>query len=313
LSPSKNRTSPRLPPATEKDGLHPRNRHRSRYDFARLVDASPELAEFIGPNPRGDQTIDFADPAAVTALNRALLRSDYAVAHWDLPPGYLCPPVPGRADYIHHVADLLAEGNAGAIPRGEGVAVLDIGVGANCIYPIIGVHDYGWRFVGTDIDPVALEAARKIVAANRPLAGRVDLRLQPSPLEIFQGVVKRGERFAVTICNPPFHSSAAEAAAGTQRKLRNLAGGQPGPTVRNFGGQSHELWCAGGELAFVRRMITQSAALPAEACGWFTAIVSKRESLSGLERTLHATRAREIRTIAMAHGQKQSRILAWRF
>jgi 23S rRNA (adenine1618-N6)-methyltransferase len=211
------------------------------------------------------------------------------------------------------VADLLAEKNAGAIPRGEGLAVLDIGVGANCIYPIIGVHDYGWRFVGTDIDPVALAAARKIVAANPSLTGRVDLRRQGSPLEIFRGVVRRSERFAVAICNPPFHASAAEAAAGTQRKLRNLAGGRTVPTLRNFGGQRHELWCVGGELAFVRRMIAQSAALPPATCGWFTAIVSKRESLPGLERTLHAARAREVRTIPMAQGQKKSRLLAWRF
>jgi 23S rRNA (adenine1618-N6)-methyltransferase len=313
LPPTKARPSTRPPPATEKDGLHPRNRHRARYDFARLVAASPELAEFIGPNPRGDQTIDFANPAAVTALNRALLKCDYGVAHWDIPPGYLCPPVPGRADYIHQVADLLAEGNAGTLPRGVGVAVLDIGVGANGIYPIIGVHEYGWRFVGTDIDPVALASARKIVAANRSLAAQVDLRLQRSPLDIFHGVVRRGERFAVTICNPPFHSSAAEAATGTQRKLRNLAGGQAVPDVRNFGGQSHELWCAGGELAFVRRMITQSADLPAETCGWFTTIVSKRENLPPLEKTLRLTGAREVRTIPMAQGQKKSRILAWRF
>ena len=122
-----------------------------------------------------------------------------------------------------------------------------------------------------------------------------------------------GERFAVAICNPPFHASAAEAAAATTRKLRNLAGGRAGPTVRNFGGQSHELWCAGGEQAFIRRMIAQSAVLPPATCGWFTTIVSKSENLPWLEKTLQATRAQEVRTIALAQGQKKSRILAWRF
>jgi len=311
--PPKIRPPTRPPAATEKDGLHPRNRHRVRYDFARLVRASPELGKFVGPNPHGDVSIDFANPAAVTALNRALLKSDYGIAHWDIPPGYLCPPIPGRADYLHHVADLLAEGNLTGIPRGDTVVVLDIGVGSNCVYPIIGAHEYGWRFVGTDIDAVALASARKIVATNRSLAGRVELRLQRSPFEIFKGVVHPGERFAVAICNPPFHASAAEAAAGTQRKLRNLAGGRARPVVRNFGGQSHELWCTGGELAFVRRLIAQSAALPPETCGWFTAIVSKRENLSPLEKTLRVTGAREVRTIALAPGQKKSRILAWRF
>ena len=42
------------------------------------------------------------------ALNKALLAHFYAVKHWDIPDGFLCPPVPGRADYVHHLADLLA-------------------------------------------------------------------------------------------------------------------------------------------------------------------------------------------------------------
>ena len=229
--------SPRPPPALEKEGLHPRNRHRIRYDFARLIRASPGLAKFVGPNPHGGVSLYFADPAAVMALNRALLKCDYGIAHWEIPPGYLCPPIPGRADYIHHVADLLGEGRGGAIPRGESVAVLDLGVGASCIYPIVGIHEYGWRFVGTDIDSVALNSSQSIVAANRALAGRVELRMQQSPLDIFKGILRSGEQFAVTICNPPFHTSAVEAATGTAStmpySLSTWRGFGPGRTSRD--------------------------------------------------------------------------------
>src|SRR4051812_16529097 len=106
--------------------LHPRNRYRTGYDFAMLVRSSPALAQFIRSNPAGTPTIDFADPTAVTALNRALLRHDYDITHWDLPRDYLCPAIPGRADYVHYLADLLAE--SGAISTGRAVTVLDIGV-----------------------------------------------------------------------------------------------------------------------------------------------------------------------------------------
>jgi hypothetical protein len=109
----------------------------------------------VARNRYGTESIDFANPAAVKALNQALLKKFYDIAHWDIPPGYLCPPIPGRADYIHHVADLLAGEHEVAIPRGPSVAVLDIGIGANCVYPIVGCHDYGWQFVGTDIDVFA--------------------------------------------------------------------------------------------------------------------------------------------------------------
>lgn len=247
------------------------------------------------------------------ALNRALLLEHYGVAHWELPPGYLCPPVPGRADYLHHVADLLAGDHAGTIPRGETVRILDVGVGANCIYPIIGRHDYGWSFLGSDIDRNALAAAGRIVAQNPLLAGGVELRWQSSPSQIFRGVIQPGERFHASICNPPFHRSATEAQAGTSRKLRNLAGGKKvAAPALNFGGRSNELWTPGGEVAFVRRMITESAIMRT-ACRWFTTLVSKSENLPPLQRALESVSVAEVRTIPMAQGQKQSRIVAWRF
>ncbi len=295
-----------------KAGLHPRNRFRAGYDFAALVGANPRLAEFVGPNAYGDTSIDYANPAAVKALNQALLSFAYGLRHWDLPAGYLCPPVPGRSDYLHYLADLLAPGDAATIPRGPAVRVLDIGTGANCIYPLIGASEYGWSFVGTEIDPVALRWAQKTVAAHPTVAGLIECRAQPSPMDSLRGVIQPGERFDLTMCNPPFHASAAEAAAGTRRKQRNLGGPRTAAPVLNFGGQAGELWCPGGELAFVQRMISQSTALPRHS-RWFTTLVSRSAHLPLLEAALRAAQATDVRIIAMAQGQKQSRILAWTF
>ncbi len=287
--------------------MHPRNPHQARYNFAPLVASVPELQRFLRPSPSGDPTIDFADPAAVLALNRALLRHFYSIGYWELPPGYLCPPIPGRADYIHHVADLPG------ISRDASTRVLDIGVGANCIYPIVGRHAYNWSFVGSEIDSTALTAAAQTIAANPLLRGSVELRQQTNPAQILRGVIRPGERFALSICNPPFHASAADAAAGTKRKLRNLAAGKKvAALTRNFGGTARELWCAGGEVAFVRQMIVESAEFR-DACRWFTTLVAKSENLPAIARTLEHVRPAEVREIAMTQGQKKSRIVAWRF
>ena len=302
--------APTLP--AEKSELHPRNPHRSRYDFKQLVRSSPALAAFVHVNKFNDESIDFADPAAVKALNRALLLQFYGITFWDIPAGYLCPPIPGRADYVHYLADLLASSNHGVVPRGAGVRVLDIGVGANCIYPIIGHQEYGWHFVGSDIDPVALRSAQQIVAGNMALAGAIECRLQPSRTAIFTGMVQPGERFDVSLCNPPFHASAAEAAAGTWRKVNNLGTQRGAKPVLNFGGQHAELWCAGGEEAFVRRMVLESAQLP-DSCFWFTTLVSKKDTLPGIYKALKKVDALDVRTISMAQGQKKSRLVAWTF
>ncbi|MDZ4290013.1 MAG: RlmF-related methyltransferase, partial [Prosthecobacter sp.] len=80
----------------------------------------------------------------------------------------------------------------------------------------------------------------------------------------------------------------------------------------NFGGNPGELWCEGGELAFIRRMIDESVVY-ADRCGWFTTLVSKSEHLPRLERSLRLVKPHEVRIIDMAQGQKKSRILAWRF
>jgi len=303
-------------PVLEKLSLHPRNRHRGRYDFAQLVAALPALEEFLIPNPfdAKELTIDFANPKSVMALNAALLKAFYAVESWRIPPGYLCPPIPGRADYVHLAADLLANDHKGSIPRGPEVRVLDIGVGANCIYPLIGHHEYGWRFVGSDCDAAALGAAQKIVDDNAGLAAVIELRLQSSMQKIFAGILAPDDRFDLVMCNPPFHASAREAEAGATRKWKNL--GKAGKTKSNpklnFGGQAAELWCDGGEVGFVCRMAAESAACSSQV-GWFSALVSREESLPAIYAALRDVNARRVETIDMAQGQKKSRIIAWQF
>lgn len=292
--------------------LHPRNKHQGQYDFKQLVQNDSKLQEFIVVNKHGTTSIDFFNPAAVKALNKALLRFYYNIQNWDIPKDYLCPPIPGRADYVHYIADLLASENAETIPTGKKFRVLDLGVGANCIYPILGVKEYGWSFIGTDISKIALKNAHDIILNNNSLRSNIELRWQAKPAQLFEGVVTTKEYFDVSICNPPFHSSAEAAAMGTNRKLKNLGQkGTPKPTL-NFGGQQHELWCAGGELQFLNNMILQSKSF-ANSVGWFTSLVSKEAHLKTAYKTLKKVGIKAPKTILMGQGNKKSRILAWTF
>lgn len=293
--------------------LHPRNRHQGRYDFAALIAVEPRLKTFVIINPYGKESIDFADPAAVRVFNAALLNQLYGIKNWRIPEGYLCPPVPGRADYIHGLADLLAADAGGEIPRGARFTVLDVGAGANCIYPLLGYHDYGWRFIASDIDQQALASAAETLAANE-LAKMIELRLQTVKSAFFKGVLREGERIVCTLCNPPFHSSAAEASSGSERKWRNLGKQDPQRKLPalNFGGKSNELWCKGGELTFVRNMMKESRGY-AEQVLWFTTLVSKSAHIRLLELVLKQVGAVDVQVRSMTQGQKQSRFLAWTF
>lgn len=301
---------------TEKISLHPRNQHRLRYDFKLLIEKCSELKSFVFINEQhsdaSGETIDFSNPLAVKTLNKALLISYYDIQNWDIPQDYLCPPIPGRADYIHHIADLLAESNNGIIPTGAEVEGLDIGVGANCIYPIIGNGVYNWSFVGTDIDEKALNNCSEIIEANPKLIEAISLQQQLEPRFVFKNIITPEDKFAFTICNPPFHKSAEDASKGSLRKVNNLQDKKVTKAVLNFGGQNTELWCDGGELGFITQMIYESARYPMQ-CLWFTTLVSKQSHLKSLYKTLNKVNAAQIKTIDMAQGQKISRILAWTF
>ncbi len=304
-----------------KANLHPKSKHRERYDFVELIKSHAALAEFVKKNDYGDESINFFDPEAVKALNTALLKHFYEVAYWEIPENYLCPPIPGRADYIHHIAQLLSESNYGKIPMGNKVKCLDIGVGANCVYPIVGTQEYGWSFIGSDIDADAIANAQGIIDKNENFSSgpqtvegkrNVELRLQTKPRDLFYGVISKEEHIDVTVCNPPFHGSAEEAAAGTLRKIKNLKGKKDVEATKNFGGKSNELWCEGGENKFIRNMARESKKF-STSCFWFTTLVSKQSNLKSIYRALENENAVEVKTIAMGQGNKTSRIVAWTF
>ena len=299
-------------PLDTKSHLHPRNKHRKAYDFNALIESSPELVEFVSINQYGNQSVDFFNPAAVRALNRALLRAHYEIDYWRIPEGFLCPPIPGRVDYIHYLADLLGEENEKKIPKGNHIKCLDIGTGASIIYPLLGHAEYAWSFVGTDIEYKALKSAKSILRANNILKSKIELRAQKDFKSIFKSMVAPQERFELTLCNPPFHSSAQQATAASARKTANLKKGKAAKAHLNFGGQSNELWCKGGEYQFIKQMITESKSI-ANNCLWFTSLVSKKENLKHFYKMLEEVNVADHKVIEMRQGQKISRVICWTF
>lgn len=311
--------------------------------MAALCQAHPALSGYVINAKSGKKSIDFANQDAVKTLNAALLIHYYGLKTWDIPNGYLYPPVPGRADYIHGIADILASSNKGVIPQGNSVRGLDVGIGANAIYPIIGSQSYGWQFVGSDIDAVSVKSAKSIANKNPKLTPLLSVRKQSNKAKIFEGIIQPNEHFTFTMCNPPFHKSAEAAALGSERKAIGLKGNKhkrsgkkPRADINahanastyaktfakakpdtsniklNFAGTGNELWCEGGELAFIQRMIIESVAYKNQV-DWFTCLVSKSEHLKPIETSINYYGAKKFLKVDMGQGHKQSRFVAWRF
>ena len=244
-------------------------------------------------------TIDFANPKAVFALNKALLLTHYKIVDWDIPEGYLCPPIPSRVDYLHHINDVLEK---------KEVTGFDLGTGANCIYTLLGAAVYGWRILGVDSDITAVTHAKKNVALNPHLSDLISVKHQNNKSFMFTGVLESDQHVDFTMCNPPFFASQQEANKANVQKNRNL---NLNSTARNFGGNAHELWCNGGEALFLKRMIKESVHFK-DQVGLFSSLVSNTSHLAKQQKLIKKLGASP-RVIKMTHGQKQSQLLLWQF
>ena len=320
--------SKKNPSKSKNKGLHPRNLHREGYDFPSLVKSSPLLTPYVKENSHGELSIEFADPLAVKALNTSLLKHYYGISEWSIPDGALCPAIPGRADYIHYIAELLgiAEPTTSRPNTQAKIALLDIGTGANGVYPLLACQIYGWKCVGSDINSESLENVASIIAQNPKLKDCFTLRKQHDKNHIFDGIIQSGEFFDISICNPPFHASQEDALKGNLRKLNKLARNRGEQTrtqlnkksshqiapALNFGGQEAELWCKGGERMFLKKLIKESQLFSGQ-CRWFSSLVSKIDNVAPAKKLIRKLGAVDVREIEMKQGNKMTRILAWTF
>lgn len=288
------------------NSFHPDNPHQGHYDFDELLARCPALEQYMSVNPRGERTINFFEQEAVRLLNKALLQWHYGITSWDVPPGYLIPPIPGRGDYIYYLADEI-DAQASDTP----IRCLDVGVGANAVYCLIGAKAKKWHMVGSDISKTSLDHAATIITSNG-LDKYISLRHQANPKYIFRTIIRSDEYFHATMCNPPFHRSAADALASSRRKVNNLTGRRHKNPVKNFSGQANELWVEGGERAFLQRMMTESQSY-ADQVGLFTTLVSKESNIRPLTHHLHDLKAAHVKMIELQTGNKRSRILTWKF
>ncbi len=288
--------------------FHTRNKNKDPYDLEAMTVALPELASFITPNPKGEKTINFSDALAIRALNKAILKHYYKIDYWEFPLSHLTPPIPGRADYLHHIADfLLSKGH-----NIEHIQCIDIGTGASCIYPIIGVIEYNWKFLASDIDKRSLKTAQAIIAKNKLLSHHIQLRLQAHKHKIFEGIIKPNEQYDITICNPPFYKSRQEAETVNKNRIRKMTGKVPAKSERNFSGTSNELIYPGGELKFIQQMVSESFKIKTSV-RWFSTLISNKYHLKKIKQQLEQTQAKTIELIDLKTANKVSRIIVWSY
>ncbi len=282
--------------------IHARNKNKDRYDLQALIKINTDLANYIKPNIKGEDTIDFSNPVAIKTLNKALLHYYYGIQNWDFPDAFISPSIPNKADYIHHLADILMASNYGNLPEGNKITCHNIGMGATCIYPILGVTEYDWNFIASDIDEKAIVSAQSIVNHNETLKDKIVCKIQTNPKDFFFGIIDRESKIDFSICNPPLYASMEEAETKTQKKNAPYSKHEIGD----------EIIYEGGEIGFLQRYVKESKKF-ANNCFWFSAQVNKTSNQRGMVEFLQELGATQTKSIPMGIGNKSSQIIAWSF
>lgn len=196
--------------------------------------------------------------------------------------------LPNRLNYVHWIEELvetLQPEDLKTLPTP--VHGRDIGTGTLAVYAVLAsaLHR-DWHMTGTDVDAEALDNARAMLAnvANNTedrtgtppgtkgplrLGSRISL-VHTRPDDPLLG----SERYHFTMCNPPFYDSAAEREQSAAAKATPHGHSE---------GSAGELYTAGGERAFVARLVAESAAPgQRDRVAWYTTMVGKRSSLLAL-------------------------------
>jgi len=281
--------------------MHPNNTFTEEYPLEELITVNPNLKRYVFTNEYGNKTLPFSDKTAVKELNKALLKHYYKLEFWDIPENNLCPPIPGRLDYLLHVNDLLENKN--------NISLLDIGTGANLIYPILGTCHFNWNCTASEVDKDSI-ANTSIITAKNPTLNSVKVIHQKYKNSILDHVIQTDDFFDVVVCNPPFFKNAHDAEQKNKRKTQNL--NIKNTDTLNFGGHANELWYKGGEEAFIKKMALESENYKTQVT-WFTSLVSQKENLKNIKRAINKTNPTDVRVIDMEQGNKKSRFIAWRF
>ncbi|KAF4692975.1 hypothetical protein FOZ60_012204 [Perkinsus olseni] len=229
--------------------MHPRNRHIKPVDYKELSikTGCEELAQYVYHNRFGGYSINYNNRNAVKCLTKCILLHLYNIKGWTVPDGCLIPPVPTRENYVHHLADLIhpqQQQSSSKCYRDTSVKGIDVGIGGNGIYSLLGSALYGWQMIGTEVSQESIDNVQSIIDNNKDIVN-ITIKKQEDKMKIFEGCIDLEDTYTFSMCNPPFYEN-------DDNNKDAMMNRNP---YKDYGGSTVEMRCQGGELGFLTRSI----------------------------------------------------------
>ncbi|EYC21716.1 hypothetical protein Y032_0018g3496 [Ancylostoma ceylanicum] len=298
--------------------MHPRNPYKDKPpDFNDLATRFADFRAHCTLGNNGKVFVNFQEDGAVRSLAKALLKKDFDL-EVELPHGCLVPRVPQRLNYILFVEDLLRLNQIK-----KDIVGIDIGTGASCVYALLGARWAGWRFVATEADEAAAQAANNNVVRNGlSQLVRVVHVSEHSPSLIKDMARQFPElQFSFCMCNPPFFESCEtdkrfsidkSSGALLNECAMDSEEAERAPPRSATLARRGELEVEGGEVAFIGRLIDDSVLLQTQV-SIYTTMLGKKSSIPSLSRRLSRIDGVRFTVSTLSQGRTQRWVLAWTF
>ena len=175
-------------------------------DFLTLTKEFPELKKYILKQNEDNEEefqFDWSNNELSLLMDKSILNYYFDIKYYDIPKGFLIPPIPSRINYINLINSIIAKLIKDIDIKN--IIGIDIGTGANIIYPILGYSIYKWKFICTEINKEAYNNAKLILQKNN-LENNINIIKQNNKDNIFISILNRENKYIFSMCNPPYYN-----------------------------------------------------------------------------------------------------------
>ena len=175
-------------------------------DFLTLIKEFPELKKYILKQNEDNEEefqFDWSNNELSLLMDKSILNYYFNIKYYDIPKGFLIPPIPSRINYINLINSIITKLIKDIDIKN--IIGIDIGTGANIIYPILGYSIYKWKFICTEINKEAYNNAKLILQKNN-LENNINIIKQNNKDNIFISILNRENKYIFSMCNPPYYN-----------------------------------------------------------------------------------------------------------
>ena len=213
-------------------------------DFLTLIKEFPELKKYIlkqNEDNEGEFQFDWSNNELSLLMDKSILNYYFDIKYYDIPNGFLIPPIPSRINYINLINSIITKLIKDIDIKN--IIGIDIGTGANIIYPILGYSIYKWKFICTEINKEAYNNAKLILQKNN-LENNINIIKQNNKDNIFISILNRENKYIFSMCNPPYYNYENEIKLEDKKRDNEY----------NF----DEIYYKNGEFGFFQRYFEES-------------------------------------------------------